>query len=328
MLRTAYFEHPDYVPLVRRAVVLWNELNLGSHQQIFTRTGGLYLGQERSDLISGSLDSARRHGLDHEFLTTAEIRRRFPQFELPASFAGFWDADAGFVVPETAVTAIARRARSAGAVIAENEAVTTWQSSDRGVTVRTARAEYHAESLVITAGPWSAKLLRDLRIPLRVTRQVMGWVRPREPTRFAPGAFPCWALDGEDGNFYSGFPMHDDAGLKIAVHRPGPDFDPDAPDRIADPADEAEFRPGLARYIPAANGALASMCICLYTMSPDGHFVIDRYPGQSNVYFAAGTSGHGFKFAPAIGEALADLATTGRAALPIEFLSLARFQRG
>lgn len=324
LIRLAYYEHPDYVPLLRRAYELWDALERVSGEKLFYRAGGLYIGHPDAGLISGSLASARQHSLVHELLSRDGLKERYPQFRVPDDYVALFEADAGLLLSERIIAVQARLAVRHGADIRDNERVRGWSASDGGVTVQTDRGEYHGGQLIFTAGAWTDKLLRGLGVPLSVTRQVLGWVAPRRPAPFRLGACPCFAIQHGDGLFY-GFPMLDgDDELKIAHHHRGPAADPDTLDRHPTAQDEADFRPGLREYLPDADGSLRRMHICMYTYSPDGHFILDRHPAEERVLLACGFSGHGFKFAAVIGEALADLAMQRRTELPVEFLRLSR----
>ncbi|MDB5328883.1 MAG: N-methyl-L-tryptophan oxidase [Phycisphaerales bacterium] len=326
MIRMAYYEHPDYVPLLKRAYELWDELEKASGQKLLHLTVGLYMGPPGGEVVSGSLASARRHGLPHETLDRAQLAERFRQFQLPDGWAALYEPRAGFLLPEKVIAAYADLALRAGAEIHGREPVLQWHADDKGVTVRTPRGEYAAAHLVFTGGAWSGSLLHDLGIPLQVTRQVMGWVWPNQPQQFALGHFPVWAINNPAGGLDYGFPMHpENPGLKIAHHAPGRPTDPDKVAREPLPGDEETFRPALRRYLPAGDGPLLSLRTCLYTNSPDHHFIIDHHPRHEHVTIACGFSGHGFKFASVMGEVLADLATKGKTELPVKFLGLRRF---
>jgi sarcosine oxidase len=237
-----------------------------------------------------------------------------------------YELNAGFLLPERCIAAHADLAMRHGAEIHGHEPVTAWEADRLSVTVRTAAGAYRAARLVVCGGAWSDKLVRDLGVPLRVTRQVLGWVQPRTPDAFRLGNFPCWMIEHADGTGHYGFPtVSDNPGFKVAHHAPGPRVDPDTLDRNAVPADERDFRDVLRRFIPGADGPLLSLRLCMYTNSLDGHFILDRHPAHENVAVACGFSGHGFKFASVVGEAMADLATAGTTKLPIGFLGLKRF---
>lgn len=334
-IRLSYYEHLDYVPLLKRAWNLWRDLEAESGQTLLHATGGLYLGPPRSELIEGSLRAACEHGLTHELLTRAEIAERFPQFGgAPNDFVALFEKQAGFLRPEAAVAAFAARALRSGADLRGHEPVTDWQVTSDGVTVTTGpRGDtYQAGHLIVCGGAWSERLVRDLGVSLTVTRQVMGWVwPPQSPEQFDLAAgFPTWAIhDPASDSLFYGFPMlPDNPGFKVARHRPGPPTDPDNVPRDVLPGDEDDFRPGLAYFPSVSGGNTLAVRVCLYVNSPDGHFIVDRHPAHpAHVTLACGFSGHGFKFAPVIGETLADLATNGTTDLPVGFLSLSRFAR-
>ncbi len=262
-------------------------------------------------------------------LSHTELCRRFPALRVPESFEGMVERDAGLVIPERAVGALAVLASRRGAELHAREPVVEWAADRTGVRVRTDRGEYRGQSLILAGGPWSAKLCRGLGVEIGITRQVLGWVQPLKAGLFDLGRFPCWAIERDDGSLYYGFPeLPWHPGFKTALHAKGAPCDPDSLDRSATAADEAEFRQGLRLHLPDADGPLLSMGVCMYDNSPDSHFILDRHPSHPNVIVATGFSGHGFKFAPVIGEALADLAADGSSPLPIGFLGLQRFAGG
>jgi glycine/D-amino acid oxidase-like deaminating enzyme len=240
-----------------------------------------------------------------------------------------FEPDGGFVRSTLAITTMAERALLAGATLHTRETIVDWRADAQGVEVQTDRGSYRADQLVLTCGAWTAHVASALRVPLRVTRQALLWLWPQHPEKFRIGTFPCWAIEDDVPGFigmYYGFPMmNGQLGLKIALHAPGVEVAPDRIDRSPSPDDLTAIAPLLDKYLPAARGAVTRQKICMYTMSPDGHFIVDHLPGYSNVVIAAGFSGHGFKFAPVIGDALADLVQFGRSDLPIAFLSVDRF---
>ena len=332
MIRLCYYEHPDYVPLLHRAYELWHELEQsqpgGPSRGLFHVTGGVYMGPADSEFVLSSLRAAEVHGLPHELLTRERLAERFSQFQLPPDHIGLYEPNAGILVPERVVSTYAELALRHGAVLHGHEPVESWQAQGGAVNVRTQHRSYSADRLVVCGGAWSSRLLGDLGVPLVVTRQVMGWVWPRRREPFELGAFPVWAIDNPDATQHYGFPMLPGGlGLKIAHHFQNGPADPDSIDRQVQPDDESDFRPTLRRFIPQADGPLLAIRVCMYTNSPDSHFIIDRHPRHECVVLACGFSGHGFKFASVIGEVLADLAVSGRTDLPIEFLGLDRFRR-
>jgi sarcosine oxidase len=327
MIRLAYYEHPDYVPLLRRAYALWDELESETGERVLYRTGGIYMGAAGGEVVRGCVEAARTHALAYEALTHDDLQRRHPEFTLPDDYVGVWEPQAGFLLCERAVGLYARLALQAGAELHAHEPVTGVDLRQDGVTVTTAAGAYHAARAVFCGGAWSGRLLAGLGVNLVVTRQALGWLWPQRPEAFALGAFPVWGIEQPDGSLAYGFPMMSDVpGLKLARHGRGKVTDPDSVSRQPTDADRAEVLDIARRYLPAAADAptLASR-ICLYTNSPDGHFVIDRHPLSPAACVACGFSGHGFKFASVVGEVLADLATTGQTSLPVGFLGLGRF---
>jgi len=327
MIRMAYYEHPDYVPLLRRAYELWHELESDSGQKLLYETGGVYMGPPTGQVVSGAIRAAKEHGLAHEALSHDDIAKRFPQFHIPGVFTGVWEPRAGFLLPEKVIAAQAELALRAGADFRGREPVVAWKATSSGVSVHTDKNEYHADRLVFCGGPWTGKLVRDLGVELVVTRQVLGWLWPRRPELFSFGTFSVWGIEADDGSLSYGFPMMpENPGLKVARHGRGQPTDPDTVKRDATPQDEAEVRQIVERNLPDGAGPLLSLRTCLYTNSPDGHFILDAHPAHPNVLLACGFSGHGFKFASVIGEVMADLATRGATELPVGFLGLSRLR--
>lgn len=327
MIRLAYYEHPDYVPLLRRAYERWIQLEEECGRKLLHITGGVYIGPEGHELVAGSHQSAVRHRLDHELLDRTQLAVRFPQFRLPDQCVGLYEPMAGWLEPEKVICAFVEQAMRRGARIHAHEPVRSWTAGAGGVTVKTDRAEYRAEKLIFCGGPWTSSLVHDLGVALTVTRQVMLWVWPRQPELFDPDRFGVWALGHEDGTLHYGFPMSGDGlGLKIAHHARGKPTDPDRVARDPQSGDETSVRNFIGTFMPAADGPTLALRTCMYTNSPDSHFIIDHHPAHERVTLACGFSGHGFKFASVIGELMADLSMHGRTDLPADFLSRARFQ--
>lgn len=326
MIRLAYFEHPDYVPLLRRSYALWKELAAELGRDVIHITGGLMIGPPGAEVLEGSLRSVRRYELPHELLNAAEAMKRFPQFKLPEDYRVLHDHMAGLLLPERAVAGYAELALRSGAELHGQEQVTSWEASNHGVVVRSTKATYRADTVIFCGGAWTDKLVRDLGVPLTVTRQPLAWVWPKSPELFDLGKFPVWIMEHRDGSNHYGFPMlPDNPGLKLASHKRSAPTDAETLDRSIHDSDEQAVRGVLSDFIPAANGPLLSLRICMYTNSPDHQFIIDRHPMHPNVIIACGFSGHGFKCASGIGEVLAELAVDGRSSLPVEFLGLKRF---
>ena len=330
MIRKAYNEHPDYVPLLERAYELWDELQAKAREPIFQRTGALYLCRSGDSVVKGSLRAAQEHNLPHRHLSASDIKTDFPTFQVEEDFEGFFETDGGYLRPEDAIVEHAWQASGQGAMILTNTPVLDWTANPDGVEVRTAEGTLHADQLILSAGAWTGGLLKELEIELTVTRQVQAWFEPKaDPTLFSPDNFPCWFIETNPPHGHYGFPiLPGQKGLKIAEHRPG-DVIPinQVGQSVADPTEEElnDLQKTLATYIPGGAGRLLKSCTCLYTNSPDQHFIIDKLPSSERVTLAAGFSGHGYKFSSVMGEVLADLATENKTRHPIEFLGLNRF---
>jgi sarcosine oxidase len=325
IIRLGYFEHPSYVPLVRAAIPLWRALERESGKALLQVTGILEMGAPDGTLVAGTLRSAQTHGLPHEVLDAGTIARRFPAFRLPPRFVGVLQPDGGILAAEPAVAAQLALARAAGAEVRTQEAVRAIEPTAGGVRVITDRGTVTAGQAVVSAGSWVRQLLPDLPVPLRVTRQVVGWFAPSDAAMFARDRCPVFMVENQDGIFY-GFPAGPRPGVKFAKHHHADEtVDPAATARPMDEIDEAMLRTALQAHVPAANGALLAAQTCRYTMTPDGDFILDRLPGAPAVIVASPCSGHGFKFAPVIGEILADLVTDGATRHDISRFSLARF---
>lgn len=331
IIRMAYFEHEDYVPLLKRAYNLWHDLETVSRQQVYYRTGLLYLGQPNSVLLQGVQRSAEMFDVPVYPVEEAEFAEKYPMFHLPAGCEALLEPYAGFLTPERAVNLMALEAMEDGAVIHAGEALVEWHIQDNKVMVTTTDGAYSTDKLIITSGAWAPKLLPQLSSKLKVTRQTLAWMWPQDQELFELYKFPCWMMDDAAGIMY-GFPMLEQsafgghAGLKIARHLAGDETDPDQVNRAVTSADKQPVLDFVKKFMPDANGPATAWKTCLYTYSPDEHFIVDFLPESAGkVLIATGFSGHGFKFAPVIGEILADLAITGSTPLPIDFLRLKRF---
>jgi sarcosine oxidase len=327
IIRKAYYEDPDYVPLVTRAFQRWYDLEQREGRHLLTECPCLSIGPPDSPMLQGVRRSAAEHALPVEVLDGDELRRRYPVFRFGGDHAGVLERTAGFLFVDDCVQAHARQALQLGATIHENEPVVSWQAGG-GVGVQTRTRRYTADRLVLTAGPWAGQLLGRHGRQLTVMRQVVFWVGTRDDALFRRDVFPVYIAETPGGLFY-GLPALDANGLKVARHYGAPELpDPSAVERTVSPADEEPVRAFLRAHLPDADGPRRRAAVCLYTLTPDRHFLIDVHPDHPNVALAAGFSGHGFKFAPVVGEALADLAERGRTDLPVTRFRLARFAGG
>jgi sarcosine oxidase len=323
LIRQAYFEHPDYVPLLLRAYELWRQLEQVVGRRLLVESGLMMAGPPEGSVIAGALASADLHRLEVDRMTAREACGRWPVFALPEHWAVVHEPRGGYLFVEACVRAHAEAARQAGATLEHGIEVRGWRIEGSGVAVETNRGTFFADRLVLAPGPWAAGLLQLPAVPLTVLRKSLFWYAAAAESQaaFAAGALPCFAFDAPAGFFY-GFPQIDGRGVKVAEHTGGRAVaDPLAVDREMDADEKERVEQILDVHLPALGCRCTEHAVCLYTMSPDHHFLVGLHPASERVAIAAGFSGHGFKFASVMGEVLADLAITGETSLPIGFLS-------
>ena len=333
IIRKAYFEHPDYVPLLERAYQNWKSLEEETGEQLYFKTGLLYFGKADHALIKGLRESAVKYSIRVDNMSEQEQTQHFPQFNIPSGYERLIEPDAGFITPERSVLLYTQRALRAGATIRTKERTLEWKKSGSTVTVKTNKGTYQCKKLIMTAGPWAGKMVPNLSGNLKVTRQMIAWVKPKNWSKFELGNFPCWTIaDHEKPGIFYGFPLLSVAqfggpiGLKLAHHFHGAASDPDTISRTPTPADEEILVYALNKFMPDGYESTHVMKTCMYTNTPDENFILDFVPGyEKDVVVATGFSGHGFKFASVVGEIMADLAMHGSTRQPIGFLNAKRF---
>ena len=335
--RVAVGEGLEYVPLVRRSHEIWRELEDRTGAEILSQCGGLVMAPPQASFAmhgSGSflertVAAAEAFDIEHERLGTAELAARFPQFALAGDEQGCYEPGAGFVRPESAVEAQLRLARERGATLAFGERVVGYDDHGTHVTVRTTNQTVEASALVVTTGPWVSELVPELASVVRILRQVLFWFDLRDPSSY-PGLRDSpvyiWSPGSDLSEVIYGFPMVDgpDGGAKVAREQYVVDTTPDDVDRSVGPDEIEEMYERCVRdRLPALSGRCVKTAVCLYTVTPDSRFVIDRLPSMPNVIVASPCSGHGFKHSAAIGECLAQLATQGHSAIDLSPFALA-----
>ena len=320
IIRLAYFEHPSYVPLVREARHRWAEIQRRTQERIFLEIGCVEIGFPGAPLIRRSLEAARQHSLDVEEMDAREIRRRFPAFDVPDDWTGHFQSGGGLLIPELAIRNFVSEAVRLGGTLMTGTKVKRVDSGAKYPEIDLGSERVSAESVIVTAGAWLTQLV-DVPLPLEISRQVVGWFEPQVAASFTPAALPVFLLATPD-NAYYGFPNYNGSGWKAASHLHGRLLErADVKRQDAGPDDETQIRRMVSDYMPDGNGPLLKMQTCMYTSTPDGHFLIDRVANAPRIVLASACSGHGFKFAPVIGEILADMAEGKKPAFPIDGFS-------
>jgi sarcosine oxidase len=334
IIRKAYFEHPDYVPLVTLAEKRWAEIEAGwsgSGQSglgrvLVQRTGLLLGGPRDGGIISGARRAGVAHGLSFEDISASDLPERFPGFALDDEMSLLFEPDAGILLVDDCVRACVDQAKGLGAELHEGVIVTGWSGDESGVVVETDSGRYSAGSLVFCAGAWTGKLLADLNIPLEVQRRVVLWFESSGGAYGVSDGSPVFGFEvGE--HFFYGFPSLDGKSVKVSEHfRSDTAADVAAVRRSVSEDDTRHIRAFAKVHLPGLTDRVVKDSVCLYTMTPDEHFILDRHPQHPNVAIAAGFSGHGFKFAPVVGAVLADFVCDGRTNAPVAFMGLSRFR--
>jgi monomeric sarcosine oxidase len=325
VIRHAYAESPEYVPLVQRADQLWQELQVSGREQVLVRSGGLELAAPGYAHARAGQASADAHGLSYEWLTPGDVMSRWPAFRVPEDWDALYSPDTGFLLTEPALRSMANAARALGATILEQTQAVAWGAEREHVWVDTLAERYEAGALIVTAGAWATQMLADLDIPIHILRKTLWWQEVIDPRQFEPDRFPVFITDSPAGEIY-GFPVYGVPGLKIANHAGGEVTSPETVDRSTRPGENRDCLELAAQVLPDVSSRVIKSAVCLYAMTPDTDFIVDRHPRLPLVAIGAGFSGHGFKFAPAIGELLAEM-VTDPAAESIPRLQLSRFER-
>lgn len=319
IIRETYFEHPLYVPLVRRAHELWRELESISDVPLMKITGGLMIGPPGGSVVTGTLRSAREHDLPHEVLSAREVTARFPAFDIRSDVVAVFDPRAGYLDPEACNRAHVEAARAAGAEAHFEEPVVEWTPAREGIHVRTTAGEYHASRLLLAAGPWLRDIAGLTRLPLEVERQSVFWFdAPALAGAYEVERFPIYAYEFKPRTICYGFPRLA-RGIKASVMHDGVIVpDPESVDRRVTVGEVKELRMALRPVLPMlSNARVRDSATCLFTNTPDHDFIIDFLPQDPRVLISSPCSGHGFKFASAIGEVQADLLTTGQSSFDL-----------
>lgn len=318
IIRHAYGEGREYVPLALRAQELWNELEKKSHLKIFTQSGAMGFGPKGdAPFIDEAIASGKEYNLEVDYLTGAEMKRRFPGLNVPDDYNAFYEPNSGFLYSENNIKAYRELAEFHGAELSVNNPVVDIEAFEDSVKVITEKETFTADKLILSSGGWNKKIAAklDLDLPLVTSRQPVAWFEANEKL-FNSNTFPTFMVEvpnGEDRAIYYGFPTFGGCGVKVGRHEYVDEIDPDTMNREFgfSENDEGHIREFLDRFMPEASGKLLKGVICIYTRTPDGHFIIDKHPKHSHISIAAGFAGHGYKFSSVVGEILSQLAVSG-----------------
>lgn len=324
-IRETYFEAPEYVPLAQRAFDLWRELEAETGTPLLSTSGALYVAPERHTLLNGVVVAAERHGLEIERVSRQDMKTRYPGFALPLGWEGVYEPRGGVLQAEACLQSHIDLARHYRADLRFGLAARSWQqTASEGVVVETDEGTFRAEAVILTLGPWACDAFHDLDLPLTGQRVTVVHFEAAKPSYYDPADMSVYFWATPEGVF-AGFPHFDHEGVKINRHDAGELCTPPTVRRDVSDADIREVANFVDKYMPYANEGVRKSLVCLYTMTPDNHFIIDRHPGFHNLAYATGFCGHGFKFAPVVGEILGDLVLAGQTSHPIGFLSASRF---
>lgn len=329
IIRKSYFEHPSYVPLLQHAYSLWKSLEQHSNKQLYFPTGLLEIGPSDGTVIQGVLRSANEHQLPIERMSMRQAERDFPGIQGDPQWEVILEKDAGYLLVEQCIQTQMDLARSLGATILTNTPVTHWSADKNCVSVQTPTDTFIAKKLILCAGPWSARALHELNLPLQVLHKYLYWYQPNQRHYQQSQGFPCFFFDTPEGYFY-GFPQRDSLGLKVARHSGGVPTSQVDGTHPPDLDDQRSIESFLHSYMPQAApspnaNSLVQSKGCYYTMTPDEHFIVDTLPDNNLVYLIAGLSGHGFKFTSALGELAAQFVSEESPNINLDFLKLSRF---
>lgn len=325
IIREAYYEHPLYVPLAQRAYQLWDALAAHTAQQLFLQTGGLMIGPETGTLVRGALLSAQTHHLAHEVLDATTLQQRYRAFHPSDEMVAVWEPRAGVLFPEKCIATHLLLAQRHGATLHGEEFVVSWRQEGGGLQVTTNKGHYHTNKLIVAAGAWLQTLAAELALPLHCTRQTLFWFEPTAHAEyFTPSNFPIYILEHEPERYFYGFPNLG-AGCKAAIHHEGEATHAEHVRREVSAAEVLPLRRLLEKFLPEANGPLLKTAVCMYTNTPDAHFLLDFHPQNENVLLVSPCSGHGFKFSSALGECVAQLLCDKQTAFDLTPFRLERF---
>ncbi|QMU30392.1 N-methyl-L-tryptophan oxidase [Adhaeribacter radiodurans] len=324
IIRQAYHEDPLYVPFIKRAYVLWEEIEKNSGKQLFLKTGGLMLGHPDTGVIKGAELSAKMHDIPYAYLSNQEISTRFPAFKPGNNVVGVIEENAGILFPEDCIKAHLEVAATNNSKILKNEKVTTIHTHSDVVEVVTTQGKYRANKVIIATGAWISEFIPELNLPLTVERQVLYWFKTNE-SRVRVDNLPIYIWEYAPGKMFYGFPDLGD-GIKVAHHHAGEPTSVHTLNRNISQEEIDSMRNVISTHFNL-NAAFNYGTVCMYTNTPDERFIIDYHPQHKNMIIASPCSGHGFKFASVTGRLLSQLALNEKPELDISLFSISRFNK-
>lgn len=326
ILRLGYGNGGKYVPLALESLALWKDLEKKTGKTLYTKTGALSVGHPESSFVKESIESSIKYNLEYEKMDAEMIMERWSGIKVPNNYIGCYDPESGFLFSEECILAFKEQSIAQGVTVLENEKVFNISIEEDSAEVTTSSGVYMSSKLVITAGAWIPELLKGLDLPIQPIRKTIGWFQPMQDQLYNKN-FPVFVFDTESDGHYYGFPDFDGSGVKLGRMDEGHNVDPNNVNREfgSYEEDEGDIRRFLENYMPKAAGKLLDGKVCMFSNTPDSDFIVDIHPQHRNVVLAGGFSGHGFKFASAIGSILSDLVLEGKTSLDISYLSLNRF---
>ena len=327
IIRRAYFEHPDYVPLLDTCYDLWSRLEKDCRETLYLPYGLYLAGNPEGSIVAGVQDAQRLHGFGIEQFDARDARQRWPQFRPDDDMTILFERQAGYLLVENCIRACISESHRHGADLLFDQPIEAWESlGEAGFRIRTGECSFDCGSIVFCAGPWTSALIDIPGVALNVVRKPNFWLETGDPDLQVDRQCPAFGFETRHGFLY-GIPSPDDAWLKTGNHDGGKTVDdPSHVDHEIDPVEQEEMLQFVRRYTRSASPTLRNHTVCMYTMSSDSHFILDRHPDFHSVFVAAGFSGHGFKFAPLVGEVVADWSLDGSTRHPVAFLGLDRFR--
>ena len=327
VIREAYHEGTSYVPIVKKAYELWNELDHEIEDKLILEYGGMYLGDD-GKYLSDAKKSAKKYDIPIKEFSSKEIKEKYNILNPPNNFKGLLENRSGAVFPEKAISNFLSKSINNGSSHNYNEKVIVWEKQSKFYKVETDKNNYFAEKLIFSSGAWIKNLVPSLKLPVKIERQVLFWFDPiKDKDKFHYSNMPNTGWDLDNGMEFYTQPNIENKGFKVAMHHNGKFISENDLNRESNADDLSIVKNFLEEYIPLANGKLIDSRVCVYTNTPDLDFIIDFYPNDENIIICSPCSGHGFKFTPAIGEICSELVINNAANYDLSEFSIKRLMK-